>query len=156
MAVYTSPPVVERFWAKVVKSGACWEWTASKALKGYGQFVPIEGDRWLSHRFSWLISCGAFRPSLCVCHHCDNPGCVNPSHLFLGTRADNNRDMRMKGRAVVPGLSGESHGSAKLSLGDVRNIRLDSRPSLDIAREYGVHYNTIRNIIRGDRWGRAV
>lgn len=97
------PPTVARFWLKVNKNGPvpphrpelgpCWLWTGARDRGGYGQFSGR------AHRWSWLIHHG-YRPGhgLFVCHHCDNPPCVRPDHLFLGTASDNARDMVAKGR----------------------------------------------------------
>lgn len=91
------PEAVERFWAKVDKSGECWEWLAHKTDCGYGR-ISIGGEMLSAHRVSWSIHFGPIPPGLCVCHKCDNKLCVNPSHLFLGTITDNNRDKSAKGR----------------------------------------------------------
>ena len=96
--------LAERFWAKVDKRGPdeCWEWTAAKDPNGYGRFRVGRGmSTALSHRLAWQLTHGE-KPSLHVCHHCDNPSCVNPAHLFLGTNADNLADMRAKGRGKTP------------------------------------------------------
>ena len=90
-----------RFWAKVQKSDSCWLWTAYRTSFGYGQFGL--GKRLVyAHRISWVLKHGDLDRGKCVLHHCDNASCVNPSHLFLGTLFDNNRDMRIKGRIGTP------------------------------------------------------
>jgi hypothetical protein len=86
-----------KFWAKVRKAAGCWEWIADRTAKGYGR------KRWgsrvvLAHRLSWELANGPIPAGLSVCHHCDNPPCVRPSHLFLGTARENVRDMVQKGR----------------------------------------------------------
>jgi hypothetical protein len=90
----------ERFWAKVRKSEGCWEWVGSKIPKGYGNigisYRPPKSA--LAHRVSWEIHFGPIPGGMFVCHHCDNPGCVRPDHLFLGTNLDNIRDSESKGR----------------------------------------------------------
>lgn len=104
--VPTFEETVVRFWSKVHKTSSphgCWEWTASCFEKrgGYGQFSTVSFSgrkRYSAHRFSWLIEHGSIPKGLCVLHRCDNPKCVNPMHLFLGTDMDNVRDMRAKRR----------------------------------------------------------
>ena len=88
--------VADRFWAKVEKTDGCWLWTASTINSGYGA-VGFMGHRTTAHRMSWFLAHGSW-PDLCVLHRCDVKLCVRPDHLFLGTQADNVRDMDEKGR----------------------------------------------------------
>lgn len=92
----------QRFWAKVNKTDSCWLWTAYRNRKGYGEFGMggHRGRMYLAHRVSWEMANGTIPDGMYVCHACDVPACVNPSHLWLGTATDNNRDMFAKGRAV--------------------------------------------------------
>jgi hypothetical protein len=105
----------------------------------------------LAHRVSFLL----LRPDevvadgMCVCHSCDNRACVNPHHLFLGTQADNLRDMREKGRQS----RGEAHGHAKLTAADVHLIRCDTRTQRAIAADYGVSVATVNHARTGKNWG---
>ena len=87
----------KRFWSKVNKGRSCWEWTAGKAGKGYGIFW-LDGKHCYAHRVSYEIEVGPIPEDMCVCHTCDNPGCVRPGHLFLGTHKDNQIDCSNKGR----------------------------------------------------------
>jgi hypothetical protein len=94
-------PADERFWAKVDVRGhdQCWEWTASRNWKNYGKFSPQGTGYMGAHRYSAMLHFGMFDRRDWVLHHCDNPPCVNPSHLYVGTRADNSRDMAVRKRA---------------------------------------------------------
>lgn len=104
----------ERFWSKVDRGGgpdACWLWTAHKTRGGYGQ-LRVDGHQATAHRVSWELAHGPIPPGhgyhgTCVLHRCDNPPCCNPSHLFLGTNADNMADMKAKGRQA----RGDTHGA---------------------------------------------
>ena len=87
----------ERFWAKVDKTESCWLWRASLSQDGYGQF-KLHGTMRRSHRVAWELVYGVVPNGLFVLHSCDNPPCVNPGHLFLGTNTDNMRDCAAKGR----------------------------------------------------------
>lgn len=92
----------ERFWSNVDKSGGCWVWTAARGGFGYG-LIRLGSERsgtrrmQVTHRFSYELAFGAIPPGLVVCHRCDNPPCVNPAHMFLGTQADNMQDRVSKG-----------------------------------------------------------
>lgn len=107
----TKKPVEERFWARVEKTPGCWIWTMARkkyflSKYRYGR-LNINGKNYRAHRISWEIHYGKIPKGLCVLHRCDNPCCVRPDHLFLGTRADNNRDTMLKGRKAT----GKRHGS---------------------------------------------
>ena len=87
----------ERFWNKVDKSGDCWLWTGAKTGRGYGHIL-INGNSISAHRYSWEIHYGKIPENMCILHRCDNPICIKPEHLFLGTQTDNIADMDRKGR----------------------------------------------------------
>jgi hypothetical protein len=95
-------PLPDAFWSKVGRAGICWEWRGSKSKYGHGQFqyttAPNVRVRVGAHRFSWELANGPVPDGLWVLHHCDNPPCVRPDHLFLGTHKDNMADMKAKGR----------------------------------------------------------
>ena len=93
-------PLVDRFWARVEKTATCWNWTGARLPKGYGMIGARSWrDGWqCAHRVSWELHFGAIPDGLHCLHRCDNPPCVNPAHLWLGTNADNAADRDSKGR----------------------------------------------------------
>lgn len=146
-----------RFWKKIHKTNTCWLWTAFKMPSGYGQF-RIKNRMMLAHRVSWELKNGPILDSkLCVLHKCDNPPCVNPDHLFLGTLEDNIKDMMDKKRnsKETAGAQGEQNGRAKLTEQQVKEIR--SRPiyrgsQSKLAKEFEVSINLISRIINRKIW----
>lgn len=138
--------VEERFWAKVQKTDSCWNWTAGKN-KGYGQF-KVFGKMILTHRFSYELHYGAIPAEMLVCHRCDNPVCVRPDHLFLGTHIDNMNDREQKGRSTF----GVKNGNAKLTEEKVKEIRVLNLSRGEIAERYGVSQVQIGRIRSGKQW----
>lgn len=145
---------VERFWSRVHVTDGCWTWGAYRNTKGYGVVcISANGYRAyaLAHRFSWAIA-NSDVPSdgMFICHHCDNPPCVNPAHLFLGTNDDNVLDCVKKGRIAI----GEKNSRAILNESDVRDIRhmAKTMSGVSIAAHYGVSTGAVYNIIHRVRW----
>lgn len=150
-----------RFWRQVNKSGPlcerlgtrCWEWTGYTFSDGYGGFCD---NYWMSraHRYSWLLANGPIPDGLHVLHKCDNPLCVRPDHLFIGTEMENKHDCMAKGRHV----RGAKHACAKLTDEAVREIRALYRPgvrgggSVSLARRFGVSKPVILGILKGRLW----
>jgi HNH endonuclease len=142
----------ERFLAKISPcADGCWLWKGLIRADGYGA-TRFEGREQGAHRVAWKLFRGKVAPGLAVCHTCDVRACVNPAHLFLGTPAENARDMRAKGRD----RRGEKHGSAKLTRAQVRRIKTmlkeDRLYVSEIAREFGVSETTIRAIRDRRTW----
>jgi hypothetical protein len=102
----TTTSIEERFWDKVVKSSGCWEWKGTKDNRGYPRIATRRGKSPIrASRLSYIIHYGSIPKGLCVCHKCDNPGCVNPEHLFVGTQKDNMMDASRKNRLNVKSLT---------------------------------------------------
>lgn len=143
----------ERFLAKVCPdaSTGCWLWQGLVRPDGYGA-TQYNGKEHGAHRVSWMLFRGEIAPSMVVCHKCDVRACVNPEHLFLGTVAENVRDMTGKGRYP----RGEKHGSSRLIAEQVSRIKTmlaeDRMYMSEIAREFGVSISTIARIKQGKTW----
>lgn len=116
----SSDTLLDRFWSKVSISRQCWLWTAYKDAEGYGHIRHNDRMRF-SHHIAWLLWRGPIPDGMKVCHSCDNPSCVNPEHLFLGTQQDNMIDCTKKGRHGD--VSGERNGRARLTYEQVEQIR---------------------------------
>lgn len=153
------------FWDRVDRSGDCWLWTGSLNRYGYGQVHAVRygmGKCALAHRVSWALSRGANPGKECVLHRCDNPRCVRPDHLFLGTRADNTADMITKGRdrfnedrGPASFTQGERNGQAKLTADRVIALRcraLAGEHYVPLAREFGISESRANAIIIGNGW----
>lgn len=145
---------IERFHQKYEKTNSCWVWTAGTRpnSKGalYGRHWTDDGKSIGAHRFSYLIHYGD-PGEMFVCHSCDNPLCVNPDHLFLGSHKDNMRDMVNKGRSFTG--SGESKkGRAKLTNKQAINIRNSDLSQSKLAAIYGVSQTTIGRIKRKESY----
>lgn len=151
-------PVEDRFWDKVDRSGgddACWIWTATKTPDGYG-YVRKDGRMQRASRVAWEMLIGPIPDGMFVCHNCptgDNPSCVNPSHLFLGTSDENNKDRSAKGRSANG--QGSSNNFARLTESDVLAIRAElangTRPG-KLAERYNVSVSTIALIQKRKTW----
>lgn len=141
----------EKFWTYVNKTGSCWVWTGGK-LRDYGCFHNRKGSN-LAHRFSWELHFGPIPEEMLVLHKCDNPPCVNPEHLRLGTQADNVRDMISKGREVYASkLNG-------VKVIEIRKIASELRPKKSaayvyalLAERYEVSADTVSRVVNKTRW----
>ncbi len=156
-AKYGRLPLEERFWPRVEKSDYCWLWMGPRQLSGHGLIGKggRSGGMFGAHRVSWMLANGPIPSGMCVCHSCDNPPCVNPAHLFLGTQADNLADMRRKNRhgkfnhrSAMEKVSVLSMESASA----IRSLGSEGVPSAEIARIYGISQAHARRVIIGKSW----
>ena len=133
----------ERFWLKVSKSGGCWTWKAGQFETGYGKFW-INGRSHYAHRVAASMKGAEITTEMFVCHRCDNPPCVNPDHLFIGTPAENTRDMINKGRKFLP--FGMENPSARNAFHEVQAARLlvaNGMCQREVARKFSVSFTTM-------------
>lgn len=171
-----TPDVLARFWSKVkvANPSECWEWQAGRirlAGRNYGRFT-LNGKEIRAHRFSYLLHTGPILDDLFVCHTCDNPPCVNPAHLWLGTNADNQRDASIKGRSAnnwrppkgnahwtryrnqdVPKLS--NHPRAKLTeaiVTEARKLASEGRQYCHLARSVGATTTSLSYAVKRKTW----
>ena len=155
-------PLVDRIehYGMPEPNSGCWLWCAGINEKGYGRLkVALPGTRRRSHpahRLSWIAHRGPIPAGLWVLHKCDNPACVNPEHLFLGTHADNMADMARKGRHRTGDYRGEKHGLTTLTDAEVRAIRADERSGTQLARDFGVSEATVSRIRNRETWGHII
>lgn len=143
--------VKERFALYARQCDGCWEWTGQRDPRGYGR-MHVDGRPMLAHRVAYLVTYGSIPPGMAVLHKCDTPKCVNPEHLFLGTQADNVRDMHNKGRALKRGMKGSEHPMSKLTEQDVRAIRKAEGFARDIAAVYGISPTQVYDIRHRRSW----
>ena len=149
-------PLKDRFWEKadIKGNGRCWEWKAGRHSKtGYAMFYDSNKVCTNASRTAWKLTFGNIPEGMFVCHHCDNPGCVNPHHLFLGIHTDNMRDKKFKGRQN--NLKGEKHPNHVLTEEQVREIKskkLEFGDCAEFARRFNVSKSAISLIIKGKNW----
>ena len=150
-------PIEDRLWRRVDKNGSkigymdsrCWEWQGYRLKEGYGHIK--EGKTMtLTHRLSWRVNFGEIPEAMLVLHRCDNPSCVNPDHLFLGTHQDNMDDRGAKGRQANQG--GEKNGRSKLDSISVIEIRNSLLSRKELAKLYLVSKSLIDKIINRNVW----
>lgn len=139
----------ERFMKNVRRSANCWTWVGPKDAKGYGLFW-LKGSSKRAHRVSIEMHLGVSAVGTTILHSCDNPSCVNPDHLSIGTQADNVRDMHIKGRAAS--RTGSLNGASKLTEADVMQIRSSHEGNTSLGRQYGVSKTTIMRVRKGLSW----
>jgi len=141
--------IVEKLLSRIkVNAAGCFEWQSYRDEDGYGR-IRFDGSRSGAHRVSYRVFRGDFPRELLVCHHCDNPCCINPAHLFLGTVLDNSRDSKSKNR--------HAHGASLSHLTDEQIVEMVSKynanvPTKELEKEFGVTDSAIQFIVHGRSW----
>lgn len=147
-----TPKDIDRFWSKVDKSPhprGCWLWRGSRNSDGYGD-IKIKRHMVKAHRMAWEVTNGRPLGDLRACHHCDNPACCNPEHIFAGTQIENIADMDAKGRRGMP------YPRMKLTPDAVREIRRQHEAGTatyaDLGKAFGVSTRTVYGVVKRYRW----
>lgn len=147
-------PLIDRIQSKyeAVTETGCWIWTASTNSAGYGQ-ISMPGRPMLAHRVCWEFYNGQIPDGKFICHKCDTPSCVNPSHMFVGDHHANMADMRRKGRAAkVESAKGEKNNSSKINNETALAIFNAVGPQKEICRRFNVSRSTLQAIKYGRQW----
>lgn len=157
---YQDPNAIKRFFSKVLMDDGekCWEWQAHKNRFGYGRFdLRGKDGKWfkrVAHRVAYELFFGDVPDGFELMHKCDNPSCVNPNHLLVGTHSQNMQDCAKKGRNVI--FCGENNHNSKLSLGDVMEIRKlwssGEYSKRELGEKFGVSPTQISNVVLGRQW----
>lgn len=149
MSCSNNDTLASRFWKKVNKADGCWEWTGHTSPHGYGM-IAVAGGKRSAHRVAYELHRGTIPIGLSVRHTCDNPLCVNPAHLVLGTAQDNVDDRVTRGRSR--NLAGEAHALSKLSDSAVRVIRASPLTLGELAAIFGVAKSAICKVRKFQTW----
>ena len=145
--------IEEKLKRYVIGNCNCWNWIGSKDRDGYGVFGHHRNKQIKAHRASYAFYVGEIPNGMMVCHSCDNPSCINPQHLFVGTAKDNTQDMIKKQRRPI--LSGENHPNAKITdhqAHEIKQLRKQNVPLTSIANQYGISFQTVSSIAKGTTW----
>lgn len=149
------PLAIKRLLSKTEKIGSCWIWTGATTSHKYVRYgvLVFNKKHYRAHRFSWMYHYGNIPNGQCVLHKCDNGLCVNPEHLFLGDRIDNNMDREKKRRGII--VYGSKNGLSKLDekkVKEIKNCIKDSKSFSELGKKYGVRWQTIQAIAKGKTW----
>lgn len=148
---------IDRFWkyVNVASENDCWIWTGTLDANGYGVY-SAKRVLYKAHRVSYFLHHKSIDKNLMCCHSCDNPPCVNPNHLWLGTQGENSLDRHKKGRTRTGHLRGQDNPGAKLTENDVRFIRKNHNhcefSTRKLAAMFGVCQTKIRQVLSGQAW----
>jgi hypothetical protein len=151
----------ERFTSKIEvdNNSGCWNWTACKDDHGYGRINTRSSGKyvyWKAHRYAWTMVNGEIPKGMIILHKCDNPPCVNPDHLRIGTYKDNSQDMVQKGRGKIVHYRGEKHSRARFTNEQVREMRRlyehEGLSQSEIGRRYNAAPAVARRIVKYETW----
>jgi hypothetical protein len=145
---------IDTFWTRIDKSGKCWVWQGARCSKGYGS-LGFKRKIVSAHRLAYELTHGPIPTGMHVLHHCDNPPCCNPDHLWLGTNADNVADRHRKGRSNGGSGPGELCGHAKLTSDVAKQIRelcASGVTQRKCAKMFGVHFGTVNDLVLRKTW----
>lgn len=141
-------PPEERFWRFVEKTDSCWLWTGTRINKGYGHFNAGKEKKILAHRFSYIMHKAPIPEGMFILHSCDNPPCVNPEHLRVGTKIENSNDMIIRGRVY----------NAKITIEIADKIRaeyvLGEISHRELGIKYGISQTRVCAIVNNKSWVR--
>lgn len=145
--------IIDKFYSRIEfrDNSDCWWWTGPKTPSGYGCFAPKHKVMYSTHRLAWEINKGPIPTGMHICHICDNPPCVNPDHLFIGTNQDNVNDRVAKGRQQ----RGQSHGQSILTEDHITQIRALVHYGVKqttLARMFGVKRSTVNEAVLYHTW----
>ena len=152
--------IERRFFRYAIQQDGCWGWSGKGLCRGY-PLIRTTTQSYRANRVSWMIHRGIIPEGMHVLHHCDNPICTNPDHLFIGTHLDNINDMIAKGRGVFQVApeklrhAGSEHGNSKLTEHDVieiRNLRAGGMRQWEIAKRFGITRGNVGHIVRRQAW----
>lgn len=143
---------INKIFTKIQKTTSCWLWTGACDINGYGIF-NMYNKCWRVHRLSYIIHYGNFNQKMCILHKCDIRNCVNPNHLFIGTRQDNHRDMHNKNRYPC----GEDHGNSTISEVEVRQLLIEIynykfNSIQEVCEVYKIGKEVVHSILNGKTW----
>ena len=146
-----------RFWSKTQPRNGCLEWVGYRDRQGYGRLMrkAVQSSPLIAHRYAYTLAVGPIPPGAVVMHTCDNPPCVKPEHLRIGTQADNIHDRDAKGHHRPGRLIGAAHPQAKLTDDDVAEIRRLRRAGVRgrvIAARFGICLSRVYGIGTGHAW----
>ena len=150
--------IQERFWKYTevpIETDACWLWTGTRDRYGYGRIHIAGGRNFGAHRVAYGLLVGPIPAGMCVCHRCDNPGCVNPRHLFVASQEDNMRDMIRKGRTALCGVRGVDHWRAKFSpeeINELRRLVASGMSQAEAGRLFHMSHTNVSNVVHRRTW----